>query len=153
MNQVFTWLVDSPWSRALASAEWVFPIVQSLHFIGFALLIGTIAVVDLRLLGLAMLKQQPDKLDSELSAWKWAGLAFVLTTGFVMFSGSATAYHHNAAFRFKMTCLTLALLFHFTLHRRAIRSGVSPVTARLAAVASLVLWTAVVFGGRMIAFV
>jgi hypothetical protein len=153
MNDVFTWLVNSPWSRALASAEWVFPIVQSLHFIGFALLIGTITIVDLRVLGLAMPKQKPDQLDSDLSAWKWAGLAFVLTTGFVMFSSSATAYHHNAAFRFKMTCLTLALLFHFTLRRQAIRSGVPPVAARLAAAASLVLWTAVVFGGRMIAFV
>jgi hypothetical protein len=52
-----------------------------------------------------------------------------------------------------MTCLMLALLFHFTLHRRAIRPDVPPIAARLAGALSLILWTAVVAGGRMIAFI
>ncbi len=48
------WLVASPVANAMNGPEWAFPVVQSLHFIGFAFLIGTIAIVDLRLLGLGM---------------------------------------------------------------------------------------------------
>jgi hypothetical protein len=47
----------------------------------------------------------------------------------------------------------LALIFHFTIHRRAVRSDVPPIAAKLAGVVSLALWTAVVAGGRMIAFI
>jgi hypothetical protein len=154
MVRFFEWLMNSPWSHALASAEWVFPIVQSLHFIGFAALIGTVAIVDLRLLGFGLLRQQkPDELAADLDTWKWVGLSLILLTGLLMFSSSALPYSRNSSFRFKMVCLMVALLFHFTLHRRALRSDVSPNTAKLAGAISLLLWSAVVAGGRMIAFV
>jgi hypothetical protein len=77
----------------------------------------------------------------------------MLITGPLMFSTDAVAYHYNPSFQFKMVCLTLALLLHFTLHRRAVRPGVPPIAAKLAAATSLLLWTAVVAGGRMIAFI
>jgi hypothetical protein len=152
MTRFLTWLMNSPWSQALASSEWIFPAVQSLHFMGFALLIGTIAITDLRLLGFGMSEHQPTDIASDLNAWTWVGLALMLTTGPLMFSSAATAYPHNPAFRFKMVCLGLALLFHFTLHRRAIHADVSGVAAKLTGAASLLLWSAVVAGGRMIAF-
>ena len=147
------WLVNSPLSHAINAYEWVFPAVQSLHFIGFALSIGTIAIVDLRLLGFGMRRQEPAELASALEPWTRAGIAVMLITGPLMFSTDAVTYHYNPSFQFKMTCLALALVFHFTLHRRALRSGVSAAAARLAAVFSLLLWTGVVAGGRMIAFV
>ena len=53
----FEWLTTSPWANAMNGPEWAFPVVESLHFIGFALLIGTIAIVDLRLLGIGMRRQ------------------------------------------------------------------------------------------------
>ena len=149
----FRWLVNSPWSHAMNSYEWVFPAVQSLHFIGFAMSIGTIAIVDLRLLGLGMRRQSPAELAADLAPWTLAGIAVMLTTGPLMFSTDAVAYHFNPSFQFKMACLMLALLFHFTLHRRAVRPDVPPFAAKLAAAISLLLWTAVVGGGRMIAFI
>jgi hypothetical protein len=149
----FQWLTESPLARALAASESVFVAIQSLHFIGFAFLIGTIAIVDLRLLNLVVPDRKPADLATDLKPWTWVGLGMMLTTGPLMFSTSATAYHYNASFRFKMVCLTLALMYHFTLHRRAIRSDMSPVASKLAGAASLLLWSAVVFAGRMIAFV
>jgi len=137
----------------LNAAEWVFPMVQSLHFIGFAMSIGTIAIVDLRLLGVGGSRFTPADLAADLAPWTKAGIAVMLTTGPLMFSTDAVAYHFNPSFQFKMVCLTLALLFHFTLHRRAVRPDVSPVAAKLAAGMSLLLWSSVVFGGRFIAFV
>ena len=135
------------------SYEWVFPAVQSLHFIGFAMSIGTIAMVDFRLLGVGMRRQSAADLAADLALWTRAGIAVMLTTGPLMFSTDAVAYHYNPSFQFKMVCLTLALLLHFTLHRRAVRADAHPITVKLAAALSLVLWTAVVAGGRMIAFI
>ncbi len=149
----FRWLVNSPWSHAINSQEWVFPAIQSLHFIGFALSIGTIAIVDLRLLGFGMRRQTSAELAADFAPWTLAGIAVMLTTGPLMFSTDAVAYHYNPSFQFKMVCLMLALRFHFTLHRRAVRPDVSPIAAKLAGATSLLLWTAVVAGGRMIAFI
>jgi|SRR5580692_6297981 hypothetical protein len=149
----FRWLVNSPWSQVMNSYEWVFPAVQSLHFIGFAMSIGTIAIVDLRLLGFGMRRQAAAELAADLEPWTRAGIAVMLITGPLMFSTDAVTYHYNPSFQFKMVCLMLALLFHFTLHRRAARPDVRPIAAKLAAVTSLLLWSAVVAGGRMIAFI
>jgi hypothetical protein len=137
----------------MISAEWVFPAVQSLHFIGFALSIGTIAIVDLRLLGLGMRRHTAAELDADLSGWTNAGIGVMLTTGLLMFSTDAVTYHYNPSFQFKMICLSAALLFHFTLFRYVVRHGASPLAARLAGGVSLVLWSAVLAGGRFIAFV
>jgi hypothetical protein len=132
--------------------EWAFPVVQSCHFMGFALFIGTIAIVDFRLLGWGMRRQTAAQLAADLAPWTLAGLAVMLATGFLMFSADAVVYHVNPSFQFKMWCLAAALLFHFTIHRKATGPGVSPLAAKLAGGLSLALWTAVIAGGRMIAF-
>lgn len=152
-TSVFDWLATSPWAKAMNGSEWAFPLVQCLHFMGFALSIGTVAIVDLRLLGLGMRRQSASQLAEDLAPLTRAGFAVILITGFLMFSADAVVYHANPSFQFKMTCLSIALLFHFTMHRRATGLGVSPVVAKLAGGVSLALWTAVVAGGRMIAFV
>ena len=149
----FQWLTTSPWAKAMNGPEWAFPVVQSFHFIGFALSIGTIAIVDLRLLGLGMRRQKPEELAHDLEPWTRIGIAVMLITGPLMFSADAVTYHYNPSFQFKMVCLMLALLFHFTIHRRAVRADVPPAAAKLAGALSLILWTSVVAGGRMIAFI
>jgi hypothetical protein len=153
LTDFLRWLVNSPWSRAINSHEWVFPAIQSLHFIGFALSIGTIAIVDLRLLGFGMRRQDPAELAADLAPWTRAGIAVMLITGLLMFSTDAVTYHNNPSFQFKMICLMVALLFHFTIHRRAVRPGTSLIATKLVGGISLLLWTGVIAGGRMIAFV
>jgi hypothetical protein len=152
-SSFFEWLSTSPWANAMNGPEWVFPVVESLHFIGFAFSIGTIAIVDLRLLGWGMRRQSAAELAADLDPWTRFGLALMLITGPLMFSADAVNYHNNPSFQFKMVCLVLALLFHFTIHRKAARSEIPPLAAKFAGGLSLLLWTAVVAGGRMIAFV
>lgn len=153
VNNVLRWLVNSPWSHWINAYEWVFPAIQSVHFIGFAVSIGSIAIVDLRLLGFGMRRQAPAELAADLNRWTLLGIAMMLVTGFLMFSTDAVTYHNNPSFQFKMTCLVVALVFHFTIHRRAVRPGAGLVGAKLTAGASLLLWTTVLAAGRMIAFV
>ena len=147
------WLNTSPLAHAMNGPEWAFPVVESLHFIGFALLIGTIAIVDLRLLGGGMRRQTAAQLATGLAPWTWAGLILMLTTGPAMFSADAPVYYFNQSFRFKMACLLVAIAYHFTIHRKVVMSQVSPAVSKLVACLSLALWTGVLAGGRMIAFV
>ncbi len=149
----FHWLTNSALANALNRYEWAFPMVQSLHFMGFALSIGTIAIVDLRLLGIGMRRQQASELAADLNRWTCAGIALMLITGPLMFATDAVTYHVNPSFQFKMVCLMTALVFHFTIHRRAVRPDVPPVAAKLAGALSLLLWTTVVAAGRFIAFI
>ena len=147
------WLGESAAANAMNGPEWAFPVVESLHFVGFAFLIGTIAIVDLRLLGLGMRRQPASQLDAELAPWTLAGLAMMLITGPLMFSADAVRYYVNPSFRIKMACLVTAIVFNFTLHRMAARSQKPGVGGVIAACVSLLLWTSVLGAGRMIAFV
>ena len=153
LNSLLRWLVNSPWSHWINTYEWVFPAIQSVHFIGFAVSIGSIAMVDLRLLGFGMRRQAPAELAADLNRWTLLGISMMLVTGFLMFSTDAVTYHNNPSFQIKMICLMVALIFQFTIHRWAVRPGAAPAGAKLAAVVSLLLWTTVLAAGRMIAFV
>lgn len=152
MIGLMQWIAGSALANAMNGPEWVFPTVESIHFLGFAFLVGTIAIVDLRLLGLGM-RQPAGDLERRFAPWTYAGLAMMLTTGPAMFSADAVIYSLNPSFRIKMMCLATALLFNFTLHRAVARRNRTGAAARLAACVSLLLWTGVVGAGRMIAFV
>ena len=152
-DSFFEWLTTTPWAQAMNGPEWAFPVISSLHFMGLALSVGTIAMVDLRLLGIALRRQNSSELASDLEVWTRIGLALMLVTGPLMFSADAVNYHHNPSFQFKMGCLSLALVFHFTMHRRATGPMTRSLFAKLAGAVSLVLWICVVASGRMIAFV
>lgn len=147
------WLGQNATANPMNGPEWAFPTVESLHFIGFALLIGTIAIVDLRMLGLGMKRQTAAQLVAGLLPWTWAGVIVMLTTGPMMFSADPLVYYFNPSFRIKMICLAAALVFNFTVHNYVARRGDLPGLARVAACVSLLLWTAVLGAGRMIAFV
>jgi hypothetical protein len=123
----------------------LFPLIQSIHLTGIALLTGPIVLLDLRLLGSVLNRYNPSDIRCRIAPWTRAGLAIMLTTGPVLFFSDIARYTSNPAFLFKMMVLALALIFHFTLQNRGERQG------KLVAVVSIILWTCVVLGGRAIA--
>jgi hypothetical protein len=120
--------------------SWLFPALQSVHVAGLALLVGTLVLLDLRLLGWALRRHTVPELEAQIRPWSRRGLAIMLTTGPVLFAADSTRYLHNPAFLFKMAVLLLALICQFALRR-----------GRLSAFLSLVLWTGAVIAGRAIA--
>ena len=100
-----------------------------------------------------MRRQSASELAADLDKFTWIGLALMLITGPLMFSADRVNYQYNPAFQFKMVCLLLALVFYFTLHRHATRSTTPSLLANLAGAVSLALWTWLMAGRRMIAFV
>src|SRR5260370_3782176 len=104
----FQWLTNSALASAMNNHEWAFPIVQSFHFIGFALSIGTIAIVDFRLLGLGMRRQNASEIARDLNPWTLAGLAHLLITGPLIFSTDAHTYPYKSSFQFQNNGLSLS---------------------------------------------
>lgn len=146
-------LAVDPAANPLNASELIFPTLECLHIIGFALSVGTIAIVDFRLLGLGMRRQTAAEVASDLAPWTLFGLVVMLLSGPMMFSADPDMYYLNRSFQIKMVLLVLAIIFHYTVHRRTVRNGSSPSVSRLVACVSLALWVGVVFGGIFIAFV
>jgi hypothetical protein len=120
---------------------------------GFALSIGTIAIVDFRLLGIGMRKQSPSDLLKDTSTWTLVGIVIMLLSGLMLFSSDPDMYYLNWAFLIKMACLLLAIVFNYTIHRKVARADAPQPHGKLVAWVSLALWGSVVFGGIFIAFI
>jgi hypothetical protein len=130
-----------------------FPVLECIHIIGFAFSVGTIALVDLRLLGVTMLRQTSAELLRDTRLWTLAGIVTMILSGLMLFSSDPDMYYLNASFVFKMICLALAIVFNYTIHRRVASKKSPPMKAKVVACLSLALWGAVVFLGIFIAFV
>ena len=141
-----------PASNPLNNNDWSFPLLECIHIAGFALSIGTIVLVDLRLLGLAMRTQPSAVLARTLAPWTLVGLALMLISGPLIFSSDPNMYLRNISFKFKMVALLTAILYHYTLHRWAVFREPAPAVGKLVAVFSIALWVSVVAGGLFIAF-
>jgi uncharacterized membrane protein len=141
-----------PATNPLNNNEWSFPLLECIHIAGFALSIGTIAIVDLRMLGLAMRSQPSAVLARTLAPWTLVGIAVMLISGPLIFSSDPNMYLRNISFRFKMMALLAAILYHYTLHRWAAFREPAPAIGKVVAVFSLALWVSVVAGGLFIAF-
>jgi hypothetical protein len=137
----------------LNESELSFPILECIHIVCFALSVGTIAIVDFRLLGLGMRHQTPAELLEDTWVWSLVGIVMMIFSGLLLFSSDPDMYAPNPAFNFKMAALTLAILFNYTIRRKTASATVTPPYAKLVGLTSLTLWSAVVFGGIFIAFV
>jgi len=158
MHAVLLWLQATSLATTIAESTWLFPIIETLHVIGLALVVGSIASFDLRVLGLGWRTRPLKTLAADILPWTWAGFALALTTGSLMFISAAARYAANPAFLFKLGLMLLAglnaLVFHFHPHHRRFAAEVrAPAILRTSAAASLFLWIGMVVFGRWIAFV
>lgn len=136
---------------------WVFPMVESVHILSFALLVGSIAVVDLRLLGLLRHAAIAPLLRSALPV-ALVGFAGAVASGSLLFVAAAGELLANRAFVAKMALLMLAgvnaAVFHAATVRDALATTAPPAPGtRIAGAVSLLLWAATIVAGRLIAYV
>lgn len=143
---------------ALKRSRWVYPLVNAGHLVGISLLFGAIASLDLRLLG-CWRSVPPAGLARVLQPVALAGFLLAAACGFLLFSVGATHYAGQPLFLAKMLLIALALLNALLLRRsrawqemEAGRSEDLPARLRLGALASLVLWAAVILCGRFLGY-
>jgi hypothetical protein len=146
-------LAYDPATNPLNTNEWAFPLCECFHIAAFAFSIGTIALIDLRLFGWGLDSRSPAQLLRDTEIWTLLGLAVVITSGLLIFSSDPVHYLGNGPFRFKMLGLLLAIVFNYTIHRKAVLGNLAPAGRMAIAAVSLAVWFSLVFAGVFIAFV
>ncbi len=160
LEQLATWLHSTTISWAVNSGvPWIWPACETLHFVGLALVMGCVGILDLRILGIAKgLELGPLQ---RLVPWGVAGFVINLVTGALFFIGNPFQYIRNVAFGYKMLFIALAgvnvmCFYMMGLHRRIDVIGAgqdAPRAAKVAAATSLFLWIGVMYWGRMLPFI
>lgn len=151
------WVASTPLAAAMRGHAWLYPIVETAHILGFAVLVGAVAMFDLRILGFG--RELPVRaLARHLLPWSVGSLLLVVPTGLLMFSTQPLEMLGNPVFLLKLSLIATAglnaLLFHIGPYRHAEgwQDGI-PASAKLQAALSLLLWIAVISCGRMLAYV
>jgi hypothetical protein len=151
----FQWCENSGVGETIRSSSWLFPVIESFHLLGLAVIGGAVLVVDLRLFGFGLRRQPVAQLASDAQRWLVCSLAVMLATGILLFTSEAIKCYYHIAFWVKMTSLLLAIVFTFTVRRKvtmADETRASPLRNKLVAAISIVLWSGVGIGGRWIGF-
>lgn len=152
-------IYDLPIAVVIREGETMFPWMETVHVIAIAIVVGTIAIVDLRLIGYPSHRRGARKLIIELLPFTWIAFVAAVISGLLLFSSNALTYAENGPFQAKMVALLAAgmnmAIFHLTAYRRIVDWDdmlPPPLPARIAGATSLGLWILVIFLGRWIGF-
>ena len=158
-DQMFAALEATPFATAVRESTWMFPTFETLHVLFIALVVGTIMIVDFRLINVASRHRPVSVIMREVLPWTWGAFAGALIFGGLLFCSAATKYAHNPQFLFKMLLLLLAAanmaVFHLGSGRKIElwdQASMTPNGARIAGGLSMVIWVSVIVLGRWIGF-
>ena len=146
-------LLQNALADALNNSEWAFPLAECIHIGGFAVGVGSIALVDFRMLNLGLRHETPARILKYTELWTIGALIFVAFSGFMLFASQPQIYLVNQVFPAKMYLLLAALIYNFTIHRKVATMPNPPaMLSKAVATVSLLLWVLIVFGGIFTGF-
>jgi hypothetical protein len=158
LHDISSALYATPISTGIRETAWIIPTIQSIHIIAVAVVVGSALVADLRLAGMLATDETPQTVVRRYLPWMWAAIAALLATGAILIVGEPNRVLANSVFWTKMALVVLAfgltLLFRYPILHPQFRLE----HARWAALAkpmawvSLLVWVAVIFCGRWIAY-
>ncbi|MBB6123418.1 DUF6644 family protein [Sphingobium subterraneum] len=153
-------LSASSLGTTIAESSWFFPALEVAHVIGLTIVVGTIAVVDLRLLNASFRHRPITRLTEETLPFTYTGFGLAVITGLLMFISDAVTYVENPALQLKFALLIIAGINIAIFHRMTYKNVagwdldvVPPFAARMAGAVSLASWVLIVVCGRWIAFI
>lgn len=152
------WILASPLNQFVLGWNWTWVILECLHFVGLSLLLGSLLVIDLRLVG--FFKQIPLAATHQLLPWVFVGFGINLVTGVMFFFGDPERYSINIGFQIKFFLIFLAglnALWFFLKIDRPMQDwdqhGDTPILAKVIGGGSLAIWFSVLMLGRLIPYV
>ena len=146
-------LLQNAIADTLNNTEWAFALAECVHIGGFAVGIGSIALVDFRMLNLGLRHETAARILRYTELWTVIALLFVVFSGVALFLSQTDIYRVNLIFPIKMYVLAAALIYNFTVHRKVAKmENPPPLLSKLVATVSLLLWVSVVFGGIFTGF-
>jgi hypothetical protein len=153
------WINSTALSGFIKESGWAFPTFESIHVIGLTLVVGSISIIDLRLLGWASTGRSYTSMARTILPLTWGAFVIAATAGALMFISNPIAYVANTDFRMKFIFMLTGginmALFHLLTARGAGQWDLShstPLPVKLAGAVSIICWIAVVLFGRRIGF-
>jgi len=152
------WLSNTPLSMAIQDAFWVIPTVQTVHIVSIAVVMGSMAMLDLRLVGIVCRAQSLESLAHRFLPWVWAAVLVLLASGSILIVGEPGRELLNAMFWLKMSMLACVLIITATFQYLLRSNGGAfwdrrRAAAALVGIVSLILWVGIIGAGRWIAYV
>jgi hypothetical protein len=154
MFEFATWLQSTPLSIAIQSSTWLTPLLQAVHIMTIGVVFVSMLMIALRVLGLVHAEDSFDATWQRFAPWMWRGLLVMLLTGTVLVIGEPERQAQALSFWLKMGLIIVALLCVLSLRRTLTGNTAAafPVAPRLAATGIVLLWVAIIFMGRAIAY-
>lgn len=158
MDGLKQWMEDTAINNFVTGNAWAWPMLETFHFIGLCLLLGSLLIVDLRIMGFS--KKVPIGPVHSFVPITIIGFSINFITGLLFLFGDPHRYFPNVAFQLKMVLIVLAglnvLYFESVVHPKIKKTGDATIIgmdAKFVAGASLALWVCVIIAGRMIPYV
>jgi len=149
-------LGELPLSTHIAETWW-FPLLESIHVLASTFLVGSVLMVDLRLMGVASQSQAVTRITREVLPWTRLAALVAVVTGALLFLANTVRYWENPAFRIKLALLVLAGVNMAYFHLRTVRDVIEwdggpapPAPARFAGAFSVLLWIGIMLSGRWV---
>lgn len=159
IDNLCKWLYDTTLAVTIRENDSLFPWIESAHVIAIALVLGSIVLVDLRLLGWSSIERSVKRVAEQTLPITWMMFIVAAISGVVLFISNALAYANNFYFQAKLVLLVLAglnmLIFQHGIYQSIDKWGQlsqPPMAARVAGALSLTFWITVVIFGRWIGF-
>lgn len=150
------WLANTSLSLTIQTVMWIIPAVQTVHILCVAIVMSCMAMMDLRLIGVAGRKYSISRTVGRFVPWVWGALPVLLATGIILIIGEPSRELLNPYFRTKMLLLLVVIAVTFVVQRQTKRDATYWETRRgaatLAGLASLLLWVGIITAGRWIAY-
>jgi len=157
--EICQWIQDSNIGTSIRESTYVFPLIEAAHVIGLAISVGTIAIVDLRLIGAAMTDEPVTDVIEQLQPLTLTGFTVMFLSGIFLFWSEAARLYPSYSYRTKFVFLFLlginALYFHATTYKSVGKwnhDRMTPFKARMAGWIGISFWAVVIFMGRWTAY-
>lgn len=153
------WLDTIPSSTALHESLYAYSMIESTHVLALMLFVGSILMLDLRLIGVSFTTFKVSEMSGRLLPWTIAGFVVMVVTGALLFYAIPVRTYHSLWFRIKVVLFIVVAINVWVFHRRVSRdrevwdaSPKPPLGARISGAVSIVAWGSVIVAGRMIAY-
>lgn len=136
-------LEQSGWVKTLGETGWMYATVSVIHYLTMFWFIGSMAVVDLRVMGVAARKRNLAELSAQIFPWAWTGLVLASISGFLMFATDAGDWAPDRVFHVKVGMIVISIVFAILVQRGVPKWAAAPEVpawAKIVAAIALLLW-------------
>ena len=151
--QFYEWMEGSALAVFFQSGVWYSPLIQVCHLVAVAVFCGALIVVDLRLLGVGLIKTPLKQVANDAQPWLFGGLIALAITGTPTLASTSIKQYYSPFWWWKMEMLAIGIIFLFTYRQKILRTDetqLGPIRPKVVALVSMGLFLGVTIGARLI---